>query len=292
MDTKIFTRIVIGLIVCVLLGLAGWYWYIKKQEQSLVAVGQARGLGTETPLFSGSRGSTLENIISGLGFQNEAVQQEEGQATPRLWRVLATPGAGHGFIASATSTTLRFVERSTGYLFETDAKTGKTTRITNNLIPQLYEAQFAGTGLPLGRRLNEENRVITSTMSILVATTTESLTQLSEKNLGDGILSVAPHPTKSEFLSLVQDGTGSTLIRSSWSGEKPTRLYTSALRGWNIFLLSDDSVYISQSAASGVPGSAFKITSEGAVPLVSRTPGLTILPRAKSSALIIGSAIR
>lgn len=287
MDIKNIRIIVLGVVLILALSLGGFYWYIQGKESSLEAVSGARGFGESAPSFSGTGGSTFENIVSGLGFQNKSGDAgTEPVKPPRLWQVLATPGSGTGFIAGATSTKLRFIERSTGYVFETDTLTGVTLRLTNTLIPMMHEARFRSDGTPLGEVL--ENGVRT-TYTYEIRNSTSTLKQLSGKSLGTDIVTIRPHPKKNEVMTLVSDGAGSALIASAWDGSKPSRVFGSGLRAWNLHVLSDDSVIVAQPAASGIPGNAYRITATGPVPLVRNVPGLTLLPRANSGALLIGS---
>lgn len=282
MDTKKLAMGALLLIVLLLGGLFGWYWYLSTHESALNQSAAERGFGATIPTFLGETGSTFENIIQGLGFQDESPVTNE--QPPRLWRVLATPGAGLGFISGATSTKLRFLERSTGYLFETDARTGKTERLTNTLIPQINEAFFSYDGLPLIKQIIE-GRV--SVSSLVLSATTSNFAQLNETALGD-IENVAIHPRLPEILALVPDGSGGALIRSQWDGTKPEKVYSSALLHWRIHWLANG-IVLSESPASGIPGSAYRLEATGLTPLVRGVPGLTILPRNESDALLLSS---
>ncbi len=275
----------ITLLVILVAGLGGWYWYLRSQGASLDGQSAARGLGDPTPSFANGAGSTFENIVQGLGFQKDAPIPET-KKPPRLWRVLATPGAGHGFISGATSTRLRFIERSTGYLFETDVESGVTTRLTSALMAQVYEAHFSGTGSPTIERLDGEQLIASSLL--YRASTTGAFGDVAEHSFS-AVRAITSHPIKNEVLTTVDDGSGIALIRSLWDGTKPTRIFTSALKDWRVHWLSDDALIVSEAAASGIPGSAYRVSGGGLTSIVRNIPGLTILPRANSAAILIGA---
>ncbi len=266
-------------------GLGGWYWYLRGQGASLESISAARGFGVSAPLFESTGGSTFENIVKGLGLQEEQPIPEV-KKPPRLWRALATPGAGLGFISGATSTRLRFLERSTGYLFEADVESGKTVRLTNTLAPQAYEAHFSGTGMPIIERLQGEQVIAQSLL--YRASTTQTFGTMAENSFG-AVRTVVAHPKKNEVLAAVEDGKGVAFIRSLWGGEKPTRVFSSTIKHWRVHWLADDSIILSEPAVTGVPGSAYRILGSGLTPIVRNIPGLTILPRTNSDALLIGS---
>lgn len=284
MDAKKIRWIAFILILFLISSLGGWYWYLSVKQGSLGELSTGRGFGSSIPTFVGDTGSTFEHIIQGLGFQSET--QNPAEKPPRLWRILATPGAGHGFVAGATSTHVRFLERSTGYVFETNVLTGVTERLTNTLIPQVYEAQFSGDGSPIIERL-KDGSVIAASLEFEASTTSE-FTRIIETYLGN-TLQIVAHPKTRDILALVPDGNGSTLIRSGWDGTKPSRVYSSTLTGWRIHWLSDDSIVMAQKPASGVPGTAFRVDGGTVTPLARGIPGLTILPKAHSGALLVGS---
>lgn len=277
----------IATVLLVIVGLGGWYWYLLKQRTSIESSSAARGFSSETPAFTGQKGSTFGNIIEGLGFQSESTALKAPVKPPRFWRALATPSAGLGFIAGATSTRLRFLERSTGYLFESDLQTGKTLRLTNTLMPRVYEALFTGTGLPVIQRLEGES-IVASTLTYAGTSTPQAFGDISVTPLG-AIRHLAVHPKKQEILSLVDDGREAVLIRAAWDGSKPSRITASSLHDWIINWLEDDTIVLTQSPASGVPGSAFRIESGALMPIVRSVPGLTILPKARSGALLMSS---
>lgn len=275
------------LILALLALLAGWYFFLRSKQLSAIDIASQRGFGASIPSFSGEGGSTFENIVAGLGFKREKSANESAPA--RLWRVSATPTSGFGFLTSATSTRIRFMERSTGYVFEADPNTGTVRRLTNTLTPKVYEAQFTGEAA-IGYTLSESGRKVAFSASVGLASSSDSYAPLVVNPLGEGVLQITPGQTGEEFLSLVPDGAGSALIRSRWDGTKPERLFTSGLRDWRVYWLKDGSIVIAQRAATGIPGSAYRLGARGDLTLLARNiPGLTILPRASSETSLVAS---
>jgi hypothetical protein len=290
MDYAAVTRYVaFGLIVAFLLGLGGWYMFLSNRALPFTNLAGERGLGENIPAFSGFGGSTFENIVSGLGFREET-PDEEGGTAPRLWQVQATPAAGLGFLAGATSSTLRLMERSTGHIFEADPRSGAVKRVTNTLIPKVHEASFAGDGSVIGSMMNDAGAKTVFTATLTRASSTDAFSSLQETSLGEQILDIVPSRAQRTFVSLVPDSEGAVVIRSEWNGTRPQRVFTSGLSDWHLHLLTDDSLVLVQKAASGVPGSAYRVTGNGSLsPLARGIDGLTILPRANSEFALIGA---
>src|SRR3989344_5190575 len=143
-------------IVIILGALTFWYFFIQAKQEKVTREDEARGAGLAPPSLGSIVGSTYENIISSLSTLVSGDGGPESGKLPRLSQVGKTPTAGLGFVGNASSTRLRFVERSTGYIFDVDPKTGALERLTNTLIPYVYEAVVTQRGVIL-RGVGEKN---------------------------------------------------------------------------------------------------------------------------------------
>lgn len=321
--SRIFKYASLTLIGILFLALGGWYIYLRSETRSIASTAQGRGFGVTIPTPS-SLGNTFSNIIesfrgapgaaqqgadsisqsfgSGISGITDSVKDAFGnlvsnfdadpdptevKTTPRLWQVQKTPVAGFGFINGTTI--LRFAERSSGYLFDTNVQTGDIRRITNTLIPKVYEVRFARDGSPVLQTLESAGR---QTYSGTVATSTseDSLAELILTPLGANVLRAIPSFVSRELLTLVETDAGSALIRSGWNGARPSTLFTSSLKGWNIHWPADGKIVLAQHGATGIGGSAYELSSAGELqPLVRSVPGLSVLPRATSTVFLSSS---
>ena len=282
-----FTYIALALVLVLMMGLLGWYIVLKRQAQSINNTATARGFNTGVPSFQGAQGSTLGNIAAGLGgtAPNAA---PAGKEAPRLWHVQATPSAGLGFLNGAT-TSLRIMERSTGYLYDATPQTSAVVRVTNTLVPKVYAARFTNNR-DVTAWITDRGVPAAFVGKVNTATSSDGLSSLSISALGKGILDIVPAPYLPEILTLVDDAKGgSVLIRSHLDTTKPQSIFTSPLSGWNVHWLSDGRITLSQKAATGVTGSAYQINKGVLSPIAENLPGLTILPKASSTAVLIGT---
>lgn len=307
---RIFTYIGIAAIILLLFGLGGWYLFLRNERAAVEGESAARGFAIGIPSFLGSRGSTAANTsgISAspevigdtgsafsrlLGFGQPAaleaevtpqagVRNEETRA-PRFWRVTAAPVAGAAF--SATSSRLRYVERASGHVFEADPFTGSVTRLTNTLTPRVYEA-FLGGGSSVVLRTIESGSAVT--FGGQTSTTTQNgLSELNVSNLGKAIKDIASYATTPEILMIAMTGETSHLIRSRVDGSAPKQLLT--LPGGDFRIqLAGDNIVLTERAASGVPGNAYRAVS-ALTPLVTNVPGLTARVQAKTENLLYSS---
>lgn len=280
-----FKYIGLAAIILLLIGLAGWYFFISRQSADLNAADAGRGFDIGVPSFAGSRGSTAENIASGFGAAPRAQSEEESKRPPRLWRVNASPVAGAAFVTNNSTVLLRFVERSTGHIFDADPMTGVVTRRTNRLIPKVYEASVRDDAVIL--RTIAESGERETFVGTLGTTTVDGFTPLTGTDLGADVRDIVFEKNGILFFSAAP-GADMQLVRSALDGSKPSVVRTFAAGDFLLSVLSDARVIITEKAASGITGHAYEV-GNSLLPLARPTLGLTALARASSTAVIIGS---
>ena len=297
-NSNIFKYILAGIVVVILGGVAGWYVFIQRQIATTQATDAARGLGTTAPSFSsgsgqsgvfgGSAGNSSGFTVSGTSTIQTG---NAGSAAPRLWHITTSPVAGIGF--SASSTLLYFVERSNGNMLSADQSLSKITRITNTLFPKVYEAYFSDDGSVVLRWITDAGSI--STFAGHAASTSREVGAPGELEgiaLASNIASIAVKSNTSQLFWLLPGGlNGVTGITSDWKGGSQKKLFASGLRGWRTTWLPDGMIYLLQNPTDDLPGYAFRLSTSGTLtPVLSGIPGLTVLPRTNSTALLYGSS--
>jgi hypothetical protein len=281
---RYFTYGAIFAIVLILGALASWYFLIREQRERIAESDSARG-SAEAP-FAGIIGSTYANIVGALG------GSESGGKTTvaRLWRVSNTPVAG---MAYASGTTLSFVERATGYVLSADPGTGEVRRVTNTLKPRVYDALLAN-GTFILRSLEGSTpttfvgTVATSSAAGSVASEERSL---AGAYLQKNIVEIAAHPAGQRVFSLLLEENGETTgVASNTDGSKAARIFNSPVGGWNVSWLPDGRIILAQKAADGIVGFAYALAESGELSPIASGPGLTVLPKSSSEALLLGES--
>ncbi len=290
-----------GLLAVVLLSLGWWYFYLQAHESVLTQSQQGRGLGSPLPQFENETGSTYGNLSGETFFESATTSSSSSnRKPPQLWKVTRTPVAGMGYDAVPLPNLggpqkLLFAERGTGYIFEVDTETGSVNRITNRLLPTVYEAHFAGKSVVL-RGEDESGSVTTFSGTVTPktdgASSTQSATSSKQETetlpglyLLENIRSLAANVKARELVYLHNEDDGtSTVTRSSWNGGARRTLLTSALQDWKLTFLSDGRIFMSQKPADDVLGNAYEVRANGTLSSVVRNaPGLSVLPRPSSS---------
>ena len=293
--TTILRYALVALAISIVIGLAWWYFFLNAKGAAVEEADAGRGAGLNAPSFGSAIGSTYDNILSSLATLAGNTDGEETTTPPRLSQVSKTPTAGLGFTGNSTSTALRFVERSTGYVLEVEPKTGVVARLTNTLIPRVYEAEVARDGRVIERFLDGNSGAVATILgSIPAASSTagDTLRALVQTRLPDGIRSIAFAPEGKEVFYIAPDtADGAVGVRAASDGTKPQEIFSSPILGWQANWLQDGRIILVQNASDGVLGHAYELGKGGSLsPLVSPTPGLTILARTSSSALIFGAS--
>jgi hypothetical protein len=254
----------LGTVATIMGGLFGWYIFINKQQGSVDAVGTGRGFSSGIPTFEGEGGSMRENLASFFESTFGGFGEDVTATTtrPRLWKINPVPGAGLVSFATTSGDILRFVERPTGNVFEVSIDGGTPKRLTNTLIPRVYEVFWINKNSLILRHGDEYGlKALT-----FLATIKEGLSgepgELSGEYLDDDIDSIAVSPNKdgSDFFYLTSGAQGTFGILSDVTGETQSRLWRSSISGWQVSWISDDVIEFVQNAAEGLSGSSYTLS--------------------------------
>lgn len=313
MRTSLITGITAAILVTILGGFAGWYAYLRTHASSIKAADVARGFSTGTNFLgigSGGGVSPGDIALGDAGVTSDA-SSTTGQAsstasrsgstsaeagflsrfststpptTPRLWHAGKTPIAGFAFVTIDGHPYLRYVERATGYIFSADPWTGDAERLTNTLHPKTAEAYFS-EDIILERALSDAGIETLTGVVGRTATTSAYLSTALENN----ITAISAHPSLGDILFVRPTPSGSDIVSSLADGSKARVVYTSPLSGWQPIRIPGHSLIV-QRPSDGVPGYAFEIGKSGTRSILGGIPGLQILPRASSTALLWSSS--
>lgn len=252
-----------------------------------------RGTGISDPNAPSFEQGVGEFGYGGDSQAGELAPKLAAKSPPRLWHVEKRPVAGMAFVKNGSSERLRYVERATGYIFEADPVTGTTVRLTNTLIPRVYEALVTEKGGVVGRSLDEAGN--TTAFVGFIATSTDDLNATSSAralitaDLPKRIARISVNPKTDALFYLTSDGSGVAGIRSEWNGTKSARIFTSSIVHWHPWWLSDGRMILVQAATDSVPGFAYALKDGVLEPILRAIPGLTLLPR-EGGALLYGQS--
>lgn len=281
---KLIRYILFALVVIIFGALAGWYFFLRSQTGITDALNAARGFGTQAPV--GSPFGTGSGTDTGGGWTGSGTST--AATPPQLWHVSTTPAAGIGFATSSSGVRIRYAERSTGYVFEGNPVNGGIARLTNTLMPKLYEALFGSSGRVLARSF-EDGAVTTFAGTVTVATSSSG-SSFAGTALAKNITEAVFEPNGSQLAYLQTQGTGVVGMSAEWGSSKQKQFFASALPDWHLMWLSGGRIVLAQKAADDLAGYAYSLSGGVLRPLLGPLPGLTVLPKGSSSALLYGTS--
>lgn len=307
MPRKIF--IVLSIIVVILIVITGALFYIsrttpKPDESSVIT--KIRdifpfGKTSTSPdtLFEGENEVINENNGNNTGILNEI--------TPRLRKIYAYPTSGSKIYPEVNSLVnekkyfIRFVERSTGHIYDAQTDINDIKKISNTTIPKVYEAKFINEKTILDRLLKEDNETIktyfltikdkvlgqTSTSSTNGAPTKESIGNYLE----EGIKELAVSPLKNRIIYSLYNDDGGSIITSNIDGTSKKLVYSSKLREWLLDWQNDQTAIITTKPSGYTEGySYFLNINTGTIKKnIGNIIGLTILSKPGTNDFLIGS---
>lgn len=302
--SRITRYILFGSIVFILVVLSLWYFFLKGGQENIAAFDSARGAG-EAPSFNSGAGSTYQNLAQNSGFGgivaslpliSNPSSTSNTPALPRLWQITKTPAAGGGFVERkapqelATSSVFRFVERGTGYVFEANVRSGELARLTNTLVPRVYEALVAQNGALFLRSLDERGVILTARA---YPTSTpeggEGMGSLILESLPNNIRSIALQPNGTDILFLLPNNNGTVRIMRKASSAEPITIKTLGIQGWRLQWFPS-SIVLSQYPAPNTTNYVYELRPNGELAsIVPPARDLSVLPYWNASALLYSS---
>jgi len=261
-------------------GLLSWYWFIAREQSVVTTADSGRGFATGVPTFGGGLGSTNLNTQSTFGTETQIEDnQDESSPAPRLWNVSSVPTAGISLFNPTSSTTLAyFIERVSGNIFSADPATGKVTRVTNTLIPYVYEAVWVDDTHILVRHIDKTGGVATLLGRIEQSTSSQNISTLNGTYLERGIVTVTANQQNHSFFTLAPTSDGYVGTVTSVEDEvAPKRVWKSSVGGWRSSWGDSSHISLLQKGAQGITGSMYLIDPEKreGSPVITGVAGLS-----------------
>lgn len=259
------TVIVGAIALAVVLVLGFLFFFTNSSEPEEGAQSPSGGLfGSLFPFNFGGNGGPL------LGEPDTEEPGVDTRPVPRLRQVSAEPvGGGFLFSSVRASTTIRYVERATGHVFETSTDTLTVRRISNTTIPGVYEVLWQDGNSFVMRYLAE---------SLEPETVAVSLTDAEEEQTINGTFvpswdRASLDPARETLFSVTATASGSSAALARADGSNSRPVLASPISSW-IPLQSEDDLYLQTAPATGVSGFLYRIVNQNLVRVLGPRTGL------------------
>jgi len=260
MPKKSHTSLIITIVVIVLLGLAGFaYWYFLIGPSQVPPDQQGtNGNPVFTPInrpggANGSQGTTT-------GGTNQPGQQNVTTKLPTLRLLSSTPVGGYGTLVSGPTTTVRWVDRGRGNVYEANYRDSGVVTLSNTVVPRIYDSAWnKNLSAFVGRMLVDGDMTPTAVYAELVkqsASSTSSVApyELRGKSLPAGLIGYTVSPDRNKLFMLVKNDTGSSGYISSVNGQGMTRLFDTPLTQVSVSWPSDNTIALASNGSAGYAG--------------------------------------
>jgi len=232
---------------------------------SLFPFGSGGGSAAEQPLLEGEDAG--DNLSVGA---------------PRLRKVSESPVSGGFLFTREGVPMIRFVDRSSGHVYETEADSITVTRITNTTIPGIQEVMWVDENHFMIRYLEGEK---INTFFASLDEKTEGEQSLSGFFI-DSFTRGALDSERKNLFSVFTNQTGASLVLSDPDGESSRAILNTPLRSL-VPLQSDDGLFVYTAPASGVNGFVYQVVGGSLVKIVGDVAGLTAKISADSSRVLV-----
>lgn len=166
----------------------------------------------------------------------------------------------------------RYIERSTGHLYEAREDSLTQTRLSNTTIPRVVDALFAPNGQNVLLRILAEDQETIETLSAEVVQKATSSPSGGDAMISDGYALEGPYLSKNIIDSSVhslglsylvpQSTGGSALITSNFDDLAKKVVFESPLRNWLLSRIGSNSILLTTKADSRTTGFSYLINTQ------------------------------
>lgn len=267
----------LGIVIGILLILSVAAWFLFSGESDAPTVG-------ESPLTGSPFGipETLDIPAASQGFEGRAepLASAEEVVETDLFKIAGSPVAGFVPLARGTSTVVRYVDRATGHIFETRLPLGEEVlekkRLTNNTLPQIYEAWFRpdGGAVLLRSLENETVKNMSVTLTPPRATSTAGALYTPSLTLLRGVIEGLSVGAGNTLFYVAKDSRA--VVSSTFGGESVRTLLSTPFTAWQTGRFANGTLLFTKPSAR-VPGYAYTLSNGGLTKLLGPLNGLQAL---------------
>jgi len=284
---KTMKKILITFVITLVLGIVGGFFLAQRGGDDSTKATQENA-GFFGGLFSGDDAVGLSDerrpLISqneggfGFGIDEEDALIKRQFADILLQQLTTTPVAG--FVSTTTSLDtplVRYVERTTGNVYESNPEEVETTRITNTTIPGVYEAVWNKDADAVILRYLDENDVIKTFNARIVSGS--ALSVLDGRFLPDDIDFLTVDDNGENIFYTIRGDRETLLKKSAFNGTGVEIVYRSFLHELLFEITQTGKIFFTTKASGLVSGLVYKLDAkDGALPekILRGVPGLTV----------------
>ncbi len=254
--------LIITIILVILIGFFGYIYLTQENPND----GVEGVVSTVRNFFPFGQESTVSETTNQTTNETPAETTSEPKTPPKFRQIFSSPVAGAEAFTVGSSTVIRFVEKSTGNIFEAKTEIDTINRISNTTIPKITEVSFVQSGSVLMRYLRDDTDMIETILGNLststnATSTTSSLNEVESTYLTPNIKDVAMSPKKDKIFYTTQSESGMIGTISNPDGTKGVSVFNSPIREWNTSWPKIDTITLTTKADSEALGYMYTINT-------------------------------
>lgn len=276
-------KVTLTVLVLFLLAAGGIVWFFQSKTSDVSTPGE-------------------QSSIFDLFFPRQAGTGDAGEFTPpvgdtefptgeipQLREVASGPISGAVAFNTTEGVRVRFVDRATGNVYQTRPDSLENTRLTDTLIPRIFEAQWSRLGERVALRYLDEQGETVRTFVAPVASSSTAVSKLSGAFLPDNISDLAF--TDVGLLYAIPSSFGISLVSAGFDGSKASTFFTSPIRGWRVAPLGKGAL-VTTRASAGLNGFAYAIVGSSQTKILGAVSGLATLPNREGTEVLVSNGTR
>lgn len=267
--------IIIGILIVVAGGAFAYLYTMSPETLSDITGGREIHLSDFFPFGQESDTTTIDT-------SDTTVPNNEPQPLTQLRQVYPSPVSGAQFFTEGDKTLIRFVEQSTGNIYETYTDSASVQRITNTTIPKVAEAIFVTKNSVLLRYVRPNSDLIETVYGNISTTTSTSTVQsefaeLENTFLFPNIRSLVVSPKQNSIFYTNEFETGVVGTVANPNGTNKTVAFESPLKEWVAQWPTSTTITLTTAPSARVEGFLYTVNpNTGAQKkIISGIPGLT-----------------
>ncbi|MCX6753140.1 MAG: hypothetical protein NTW62_02235 [Candidatus Nomurabacteria bacterium] len=233
---------------------------------------------TDNPVVNNAKIKKISSFpVAGYGIYNKQIFQniplETPSSTPMIDQtatstpkkaVAKTPAVKPTPPPTILVTTVRYVNKETGNIYQTPADNISETKYTATIIPKIYESFFANnSGQVIMRYLKEDYKTIETYLGTLpvevLGGDSTNTNEIKGSFLPENITDMSVSPDESNIFYLINSNNSTVGVTAGALGDKKTQIFNSAFNGWITQWPNAKIITITTKAAAGYPGYMYSI---------------------------------
>ncbi len=281
-------KIIIVIAIIILLALGAFTYLYFTSPESLNSITSNVGINVSDFFPFGQEPTTPTNTTN-----NSSGDTPPNTTPAQLRQIYSSPVSGGQFFNINNNTAVRFVEQSTGNVYEANTENTAIERITNTTIPKVTEATFVTKDSVLLRFLRDDSDLIETVYGTISTTTSTSTVQsefadLQTTFLFPNIKDLVVSPKKDKVFYINQFSIGALGTIASPNGSNKTVAFESPIREWNTQWPTTTTLALTTAPSAQVSGYLYFVntTTGTQQKILANIPGLTTLTNTNTSSVL------